>query len=92
MIFMMKVRWKTASGPNSNGTKLGAERQTLSPRTEMNTPSDFAFYCETGKLDVETDGDQWAFRFARSVFRRTIAGQRPRNQRLETAPFSTPAS
>lgn len=40
-------------------TKLSAERQDFITANGNEYALDFAFYCETGKLDVETDGDRW---------------------------------
>lgn len=38
---------------------IGAERQELVTVAKRNYFLDFAIYCGNGKLDVETDGDEW---------------------------------
>ena len=52
----MAVRWPRCSWAAWTGKVL------LSPRITANGTDyalDFAFYCEKGKMDVETDGDSW---------------------------------
>lgn len=39
--------------------RLTPERQEFITANGSDYALDFAFYCETGKLDVETDGDTW---------------------------------
>ncbi|MCP4110661.1 MAG: DUF559 domain-containing protein [Desulfobacteraceae bacterium] len=39
--------------------KINAERQEFIKAGKRNYALDFAIYCESGKIDVETDGDTW---------------------------------
>jgi very-short-patch-repair endonuclease len=39
--------------------RLNAERQDFVTANSQDYALDFAFYCASGKLDVETDGDSW---------------------------------
>ncbi|MBI5293789.1 MAG: DUF559 domain-containing protein [Chloroflexi bacterium] len=39
--------------------QVQAERQELVARKDHNYFLDFAIYCASGKIDVETDGDEW---------------------------------
>ncbi len=38
---------------------INAERQELVTIEDRNYFLDFAIYCDAGKIDVETDGDEW---------------------------------
>lgn len=39
--------------------KISAERQEFVKMNEQTYTLDFAIYCATGKVDIETDGDRW---------------------------------
>lgn len=58
--------------------KINAERQEFVKAGRRNYALDFAIYCESGKIDVETDGDTWHSK------RANIAHDNLRDNDLET--------